>query len=405
MKIGVRKPSIKKSFKVRTTGKAKRAIKKAVIPGYGKKGTGWIKDPKRAAYNKVYNKTTVSAKSLVTSGTKKKTTSNKSTYNSYSTNTRSNTNNTYNAYSTLSNGSSSSSHITLINGNGKIKKCKIGYSWTNMFLGFLVPIARLDFKNFIIQFIAFMLFGQIVPTLSFFFLVIMAGFYNKIYIKDLVRKGYKPYSDNDNTLLDNVLNNKTAISHAFEISNDFLEYEDLYMNEDSNIENIIETSSIEDDSVNYTDIMNNKSSKKVGAFNSKKYTNLIEQKDDLYSKIQNMNYGMEENIKEYKSILNKLIELSPNNEDFSALLDEINLKEEYLISFSELQTCINILNEPRHLTASLFNDYLTEIKDIHLPKLKESEERNIEVCTTSSFEIESYIEEKTAQYERKLKRE
>lgn len=60
MKIGMRKPSIKKSIKARTTGKAKRALKKAVIPGYGKKGTGWLKDPKRAAYNKVYKKTTFS---------------------------------------------------------------------------------------------------------------------------------------------------------------------------------------------------------------------------------------------------------------------------------------------------------------------------------------------------------
>jgi len=60
MKIGMRKPSLKKSIKARTTGKAKRAIKKAVIPGYGKKGTGWLKDPKKAAYNKVYKKTTFS---------------------------------------------------------------------------------------------------------------------------------------------------------------------------------------------------------------------------------------------------------------------------------------------------------------------------------------------------------
>ena len=61
MKIGPRK---KKSIKARTTGRAKRQIKKAVIPGYGKKGTGWIKDPKKAAYNKVYNKTTFSIKDL-----------------------------------------------------------------------------------------------------------------------------------------------------------------------------------------------------------------------------------------------------------------------------------------------------------------------------------------------------
>lgn len=60
MKFGVRTPSLKKSFKSRTTGKAKRAVKKALIPGYGKKGMGWIKNPRKAAYNKVYNKTSFS---------------------------------------------------------------------------------------------------------------------------------------------------------------------------------------------------------------------------------------------------------------------------------------------------------------------------------------------------------
>lgn len=60
MKLGMRKPSIKKSIKARTTGKAKRAVKKAVVPGYGKKGSGWVKDSKKAAYNKVHNKTSFS---------------------------------------------------------------------------------------------------------------------------------------------------------------------------------------------------------------------------------------------------------------------------------------------------------------------------------------------------------
>ena len=58
MKFGLRTPSIKRSISARTTGRAKRAIKKALIPGYGKKGIGWLKNPKKAAYNKVYNKTT-----------------------------------------------------------------------------------------------------------------------------------------------------------------------------------------------------------------------------------------------------------------------------------------------------------------------------------------------------------
>lgn len=73
MKIGFRKPSIKKSIKARTTGKIKRKIKKAVIPGYGKKGMGWVKNPKKAAYNKVYNKTTFGVSDIFkTSGGKSK---------------------------------------------------------------------------------------------------------------------------------------------------------------------------------------------------------------------------------------------------------------------------------------------------------------------------------------------
>ena len=60
MKFGLRMPSLKRSIKARTIGKAKRAVKKAVIPGYGKKGTGWITNPKKAAYNKAYRKTSFS---------------------------------------------------------------------------------------------------------------------------------------------------------------------------------------------------------------------------------------------------------------------------------------------------------------------------------------------------------
>lgn len=60
MKFGIRKPSIKKSISARTSGRTKQAVKKLVVPGYGKKGMGWIKNPKKAAYNKVYNKTSFS---------------------------------------------------------------------------------------------------------------------------------------------------------------------------------------------------------------------------------------------------------------------------------------------------------------------------------------------------------
>lgn len=57
MKYGMRTPSLKRSFSARTTGRAKRAIKKAIIPGYGRKGMG-ILHPKKAVYNRVYRRTT-----------------------------------------------------------------------------------------------------------------------------------------------------------------------------------------------------------------------------------------------------------------------------------------------------------------------------------------------------------
>lgn len=56
MKFGMRKPSLKKSIAARTTGKIKRSIKKTLIPGYGKKGMGLIKNPKKSMYNKIYKK-------------------------------------------------------------------------------------------------------------------------------------------------------------------------------------------------------------------------------------------------------------------------------------------------------------------------------------------------------------
>ncbi len=64
MKIGVRKPSIKKSISARTTGRITRAAKKSVNPFYGKKGMGLITDPEKAAKNAIYKRTTVGARDI-----------------------------------------------------------------------------------------------------------------------------------------------------------------------------------------------------------------------------------------------------------------------------------------------------------------------------------------------------
>lgn len=62
MKFGVRMPSLKKSIAARTS------VKRFVRHNLGLKaprGMGWITNPKKALYNRVYNRTTVSATSLL----------------------------------------------------------------------------------------------------------------------------------------------------------------------------------------------------------------------------------------------------------------------------------------------------------------------------------------------------
>ncbi|RUR71290.1 hypothetical protein EJP67_30020 [Variovorax guangxiensis] len=57
MKFGIRKPSIRKSIAARTS------VKRMVRHNLGLKaprGWGWLTNPKRAARNRIYNRSTVS---------------------------------------------------------------------------------------------------------------------------------------------------------------------------------------------------------------------------------------------------------------------------------------------------------------------------------------------------------
>lgn len=72
MKFGLRTPSLKRSFKARTTGKWKRKLKRTINPFYGKKGMGFIRNPKRAVYNKVYHRTTFGLSDLFKPSSKKR---------------------------------------------------------------------------------------------------------------------------------------------------------------------------------------------------------------------------------------------------------------------------------------------------------------------------------------------
>lgn len=84
--------------------------------------------------------------------------------------------------------------VHLKNQAGLIREAKIGFSWTTFFFGAFVPIFRGDWKWFLIQLlVACLTWG--ISNLVFCFI------YNKIYIKDLLEKGYVPADDASRTLL------------------------------------------------------------------------------------------------------------------------------------------------------------------------------------------------------------
>jgi hypothetical protein len=62
MKFGIRTPSLKRSLAARTSWKrlARQALGLKAPRGYG-----WLTNPKRAAYNRIYDRTTVSFWSLL----------------------------------------------------------------------------------------------------------------------------------------------------------------------------------------------------------------------------------------------------------------------------------------------------------------------------------------------------
>ena len=78
---------------------------------------------------------------------------------------------------------------------GVLKECTTGYSWTTFFFGGFVPLCRGDLKWAAIFFFMTVLAGVCTAGVGVIFVTpIFAFFYNKVYIKDLVEKGYS-YTD------------------------------------------------------------------------------------------------------------------------------------------------------------------------------------------------------------------
>ena len=73
---------------------------------------------------------------------------------------------------------------TMKNEIGQVKVVKEGFSWTMLYFGIFVPLCRGAWNWFLITLIA-NLFTYGLASVVFAFI------YNKIYINDLLEKGYK----------------------------------------------------------------------------------------------------------------------------------------------------------------------------------------------------------------------
>ncbi len=112
--------------------------------------------------------------------------------------------------------------------NGKIKKGYLGFSFTTLFFGAFVPLFRGDFRTFLPILFIYLLGIYFMPytysnidgmyTFSvisssteiwgvlssvYFFLINICGafFYNKIYTRGLIKRGYLPMSPETRTIL------------------------------------------------------------------------------------------------------------------------------------------------------------------------------------------------------------
>lgn len=86
--------------------------------------------------------------------------------------------------------------------SGVTKEVKYGFSWTTFFFGFIVPLVRGDIKWALIMALISIAVG--IPTMGIGGVIsgiIFSFVYNKIYIKELLVKGYKPVTEEDKSVL------------------------------------------------------------------------------------------------------------------------------------------------------------------------------------------------------------
>lgn len=82
--------------------------------------------------------------------------------------------------------------IMLKNDNGVVKTAPVGFSWTTLFFGFLVPLLRGDLKWAVIMGLVTAVVGAMTFGIGVIFVwIFFAMKYNGIYLDDLKEKGYR----------------------------------------------------------------------------------------------------------------------------------------------------------------------------------------------------------------------
>ncbi|MTH54689.1 DUF2628 domain-containing protein [Bacillus mangrovi] len=85
---------------------------------------------------------------------------------------------------------------------GLTKEVKVGFSWTTFFFGFLPALFRGDLKWALIMFLAEAVIGSFTFGIGAWVTAIVFSFiYNKIYIKELIEKGYQPADEQARAVL------------------------------------------------------------------------------------------------------------------------------------------------------------------------------------------------------------
>lgn len=85
---------------------------------------------------------------------------------------------------------------------GLSKEVKVGFSWTTFFFGFFPALFRGDLKWAAIMFIVSLALAAFTLGIGTWVSWIVFSFvYNKIYIKELIEKGYVPSNDHARAVL------------------------------------------------------------------------------------------------------------------------------------------------------------------------------------------------------------